>query len=443
MAKNLVRKTFTYDGTWVAPAGVKEVKVIALTQEFRCAGAGDSQFFIMPNGDMYGMGANSSGENGGVGDNTGTDRSSPVLVVGGKKWVHVAGGNLGGGVAIDVNGDAYAWGNYTSTSIGDNTVQSRSSPTLIVGNKKWRQVSTGASASLGTAIYAGITTEGDAYCWGDNANGGLGDNTVTNRSSPVLVVGGKKWLWIAAGQDGCIGVDSNNDMYAWGKNDFGQLGQNAVSASKSSPVLVVGGKKFVMCSGVGQAFMGLDQSGIGWTWGRNQAGCLGDNTGTDRSSPVQVVGGLTFQYISMGANVAHGITPTGDMYGWGQARQAGGNDAANKSSPILVVGGKKWSFVADGGSNNIMVTTSGEVYGMGGNGGALGDNSSVGRSSPVLAVGGRLMSSAQVKRLNETILAVVPGTSYSVKVLSKGLGIIPNMNGTFFGTNKIVLEYYA
>ncbi len=45
------------------------------------------------------------------------------------------------------------------------------------------------SVSGGFGHMCGITTSGAAYCWGENENGELGDNTATNRSSPVLVLG--------------------------------------------------------------------------------------------------------------------------------------------------------------------------------------------------------------------------------------------------------------
>jgi serine/threonine-protein kinase len=36
-------------------------------------------------------------------------------------------------------------------------------------------------------LTCGVTTEGEAYCWGWNDNGELGDGTTTDRSVPTKV----------------------------------------------------------------------------------------------------------------------------------------------------------------------------------------------------------------------------------------------------------------
>ncbi len=44
-----------------------------------------------------------------------------------------------------------------------------------------------------------LTTASDAYCWGSNTNGELGDGTQTARTAPVAVTGGVKFAAIEAG----------------------------------------------------------------------------------------------------------------------------------------------------------------------------------------------------------------------------------------------------
>ena len=45
-----------------------------------------------------------------------------------------------------------------------------------------------AQTSAGGAHTCGATTTGDAYCWGFNGNGQVGDGTTTNRLTPARVV---------------------------------------------------------------------------------------------------------------------------------------------------------------------------------------------------------------------------------------------------------------
>jgi alpha-tubulin suppressor-like RCC1 family protein len=44
-----------------------------------------------------------------------------------------------------------------------------------------------------------IKNDGSVWTWGNNIYGNLGDNSTTNRSSPVLVVGSHSFVEIASG----------------------------------------------------------------------------------------------------------------------------------------------------------------------------------------------------------------------------------------------------
>ena len=47
-----------------------------------------------------------------------------------------------------------------------------------------------ASVSADGSVTCGVTTARDAYCWGNNSSGQLGDDPRTNRHTPVPVAGG-------------------------------------------------------------------------------------------------------------------------------------------------------------------------------------------------------------------------------------------------------------
>jgi hypothetical protein len=55
------------------------------------------------------------------------------------------------------------------------------------------------------------------WAWGYNAYGRLGDNSITDRSSPVSVVGGfSDWISASAGITHSLGVRANGTLWAWG-----------------------------------------------------------------------------------------------------------------------------------------------------------------------------------------------------------------------------------
>jgi alpha-tubulin suppressor-like RCC1 family protein len=337
-------------------------------------------------GIFYGFGYNNNGQ---LGDNTTTNRSSPVTVVGGiTNWSQVSGG-LQHSLGLTSTGIAYAWGLNSNGRLGDGTTINRSSPVTVVGAiTNWSQLSAGDYHSLG------LTSTGIAYAWGQNVRGQLADGTTISRSSPVTVVGAiTNWSQLSGGQDHSLGVTTTGIAYAWGAASSGRLG-DGTTISKSSPVTVVGGiTNWSQVSGGGSHSLGLTSTGIAYAWGSNGSGRLGDGTTTDRSSPVTVVGGITnWSQVSGGREHSLGVTSSGIAYGWGNNEfgRLGDGTTINRSSPVTVVGGiTNWSQVSGGLAHSLGLTSTGIAYAWGyANNGRLGDGDTISRSSPVTVVGG-------------------------------------------------------
>jgi alpha-tubulin suppressor-like RCC1 family protein len=304
---------------------------------------------LRSNGTAWAWGCNVDGQ---LGDNTTTTRSSPVSVVGGfTDWCQVSGGT-NHSVGVRTNGTAWAWGGNTQGQLGNNTTISRSSPVSVVGGfTDWCQVSGGGNHSLG------LRTNGTAWAWGSNGFGRLGDNTTTTRSSPVSVVGGfTDWCQVSAGSLHSLGVRTNGTAWAWGSNGNGQLGDNTVT-DRSSPVSVVGEfTDWCQVSAGGGHSLGLRTNGTAWAWGAN-SGELGDNTTTNRSSPVSVVGGFTdWCQVSAGSLHSLGVRTNGTAWAWGSNGfgRLGDNTTTDRSSPVSVVGGfTDWCQVSAGRRHNL------------------------------------------------------------------------------------------
>ncbi len=152
------------------------------------------------------------------------------------------------------------------------------------------------------------------WAWGYNSYGQIGDNSnsLTDRSSPVSVVGGfTDWCQASAGRHHSVAVRSLGSSWAWGRNQFGQLGDNTTT-NQSSPVSVVGGfTNWCQVSAGGSHNVAVRTVGSAWAWGSNTSGGLGDNTATNQSSPVSVVGGFTDWYqVSAGANSSAALNAT-------------------------------------------------------------------------------------------------------------------------------------
>lgn len=271
---------------------------------------------------------------GNLGDGTTSSRSAPASVSGGRKWRFISTSGLHT-VGIDNNGDAYAWGNNAFGQLGFATnINNVSSPVLVAGGIKWSQVacSAGFGGTWGNTV--GIDVNGNAYAWGSNSTGQLGQNDLVARSSPVVILGGRKAssISIASGSGADVAnamlADLNGNAYAWGHNNLGQLGDGTI-IDRSSPVAVIGGLKFSQIScGELENGVGIATNGVVYSWGDNSSGQNGDNTLVSRSSPVAVTGGQAFNLVrqTLINEMFLGVTP-GTTYTATVFAQALGLDA--------------------------------------------------------------------------------------------------------------------
>jgi alpha-tubulin suppressor-like RCC1 family protein len=156
--------------------------------------------------------------------------------------------------------------------------------------------------AAGAEFTCAVRTDMSVWCWGRNDKGQIGDNTTTDRVNPVQVVGTggvgtlANVVRVSAGDKHACALRNDETVWCWGQNTAGQLGDNTTT-DRSAPVQVrgAGGVGFltsvtVMLAGSGNHTCVIRSGATMWCWGRNNSGQLGDNTTTDRSVPVQVVG---------------------------------------------------------------------------------------------------------------------------------------------------------
>jgi alpha-tubulin suppressor-like RCC1 family protein len=101
---------------------------------------------VRQNGSAWAWGNGLAGR---LGDDTAVSKSSPVSVVGGfTDWCLVDAGRCYS-LGVRTNGTAWAWGDNNNGQLGDNTITSRSSPVSVVGGfTDWIEISAGTCHSL-------------------------------------------------------------------------------------------------------------------------------------------------------------------------------------------------------------------------------------------------------------------------------------------------------
>lgn len=325
-----------------------------------------------------------------LGNNTVVWRSSPIqTVAAGANWKSIAASYIGAASSVKNDGTLWVWGYNTQGSLGTNDTSHRSSPVQTVAlGTNWSAVAAGREHFLA------IKSDGTLWCWGPNNKGQLGDNTNSGRSSPVQTASSTTlWKLSAGGEAHSAAIKTDGTLWMWGLNNSGQLGTNSTTtfaSGISSPVQTV-----TFATNWMQVACGYDHTaavktdGSLWCWGGNAFGQLGDNTIVKKSSPVQTIsGGSNWKFVACGNYITAAVKTDGTLWLWGRNDiygSLGDNTSTNRSSPVQTIsGGTNWKTCAMRDYIVSCIKTDGTLWSWGRNYyGNLADNSTTVRSSPV------------------------------------------------------------
>lgn len=244
----------------------------------------------------YCWGANSVGE---LGNGSTTNSFVPVQVSG-SGTAPLAFTSVGAGAGhtcgLVVGGAVYCWGAGIYGQLGNGTTTNSSTPVQVSGSGTAPLIFT--TVGVGDFHTCGVTTDQAIYCWGQNVFGQLGNGSTTNSAAPVQVTASGTapltFTTVSGGNSHTCGVTTGNEAYCWGNNFQGQLG-NGTTTSSATPVQVstaFGALQAVSAGGFHTCAVGV-RGGVA-CWGANSFGQLGDGTTTDRSTPLVVdIGGVS------------------------------------------------------------------------------------------------------------------------------------------------------
>jgi alpha-tubulin suppressor-like RCC1 family protein len=152
-----------------------------------------------------------------VGQHEGERFTTPKQVGQNHDWVMaVAGQTHSCGLKNDRS--LWCWGsniNGENYPLGSSWSDKEEDPTYVSGIQ-WQSVHSRGLSSCG------LTLEGEALCWGRNAEGQLGLDDFELRESPVFIARGG--LQLSTGLLHTCGVSVDLDVYCTGSNKVGQLG---------------------------------------------------------------------------------------------------------------------------------------------------------------------------------------------------------------------------
>ena len=183
-----------------------------------------------------------------------------------------------------------------------------------------------------------LRSGGEVKCWGEGANGKLGNDASNNQSYPVSVVNGDgsvtpltDIIQVTSGDDYSCALTSQGEVKCWGAADKNKLGDGSSSGHKDYPVSVLDGGSNL--GGVVQISSGhhhtcaLTREGNVKCWGDSVNGRLGN---------ISSLTGIV--QVSSGGAHSCALTEEGKVkcWGYGAKGRLGNRSIVDSSDPVWV-----------------------------------------------------------------------------------------------------------
>lgn len=269
--------------------------------------AGATGTCAVANGRAYCWGLNSNQQ---VGDGTTIQRESPTVVntINNFATTSISMGTTH--TCAVANSDLYCWGSNANGRTGLNTTTGNANPTLVTGGTAGTPLMNDmrprvSQVSAGNDFTCAVINSKPS-CWGSNANGATGRNTTTgNQLVPAQIhgtAGGYFTTQVTAGDSHACGLihgnssATNGNLWCWGNGADGRIG-NGTTSNYSTAQLINCGATVVdhaTCTGNRRVVTGVDAggastcgvaNGVIMCWGEGGNGRLGNGLLTDSNRP--------------------------------------------------------------------------------------------------------------------------------------------------------------
>jgi alpha-tubulin suppressor-like RCC1 family protein len=170
------------------------------------------------------------------------------------------------------SGDVYCWGSNITGTLGNGTRTPSSTPARVDAGPF-------TAVSAGLRHTCALTAGGEVDCWGDAGAGQLGVPIETLcpgsigicGTVPVRVATTQRFAAVYAGFDATCALTSEREAWCWGSNNFGHLG-DGTTRGRATPAAITGNLRFRSLSVGVASVCGITTDGAGYCWGSNIGG---------------------------------------------------------------------------------------------------------------------------------------------------------------------------
>ncbi|HEY8923110.1 MAG TPA: RCC1 repeat-containing protein [Polyangia bacterium] len=294
--------------------------------------------------------------------------------------------------AVTTSGLVYCWGENAQGELGDGSTVDRPQPTLVPGVLDATAVATGAAHTCA------LTAVGEIWCWGANQVGQLGDGTTDGRPWAAPVPTSSDALTLAAGAYHTCATRVDGGVVCWGANQAGQLGEGTTS-NIGVPV-PANGIQFGAEVAAGDTFSCARRTdGTIGCWGDNRLGQLGTQTSIRRTQPSQEVALADVRSIGAAGDHTCALQRAGNdaagnpswaalCWGHNQAGELGDGTRIDRYTPTTLKIPLDAAEIAPGFTHTCLRTTDARVWCWGrGASGQLGTSSAIDLLFPAAVIG--------------------------------------------------------
>jgi len=309
-------------------------------------------------GNLWAWGYNESGQ---LGNGTNINRSTPIHIGTSNDWAAVATGDAHS-IALKTDGSLWSWGFNRESQLGDGMNTNRNVPARIGTDNDWALVTAGVFHTTA------LKTDGSLWAWGNNADGQLGNGTNDNRLSPGRVGSDNNWATLVAGDYHNVALKKDGSLWAWGNNSNGQLG-DGTNTNCNAPVRIGMDVDWAAVAAGGGFTMALKNDGSLWAWGNNYYSQLGDGTNINSNTPVRIGMDDDWSAVAVGRVHTVALKVDGSLWAWGNNNngQLGDGTIINRNVPVRIGTENDWTVVVAGSYHNIALKKDGRRWAWGSN----------------------------------------------------------------------------